>query len=48
MNSRDERRFNEAFDMLINGRWVDEEAKVNFYLYVDGEISNSEARRRLL
>lgn len=41
-------RFNEAFELLINGRWVDAEAKQNFFRYVDGEISHEEAERRLL
>lgn len=44
----EDRRFNEAFDLLINGRWVDPEAKENFFRYVDGEISRAEAERLLL
>lgn len=43
----DSERFNEAFDLLISGRWVDPEAKVNFYRYLDGEIDRAEAERRL-
>ena len=40
-------RFDEAVDMLLNGRYVDPAAKENFFKYVDGEIDREEARRRL-
>lgn len=41
-------RFDEAVDMLLNGRYVDPQAKENFFLYVDGEIDREEARKRLI
>lgn len=41
------RRFDEAVDMLLNGRCVDMQAKQDFFLYVDGVIDREEARRRL-
>jgi len=41
-------RFEEAVDMLLNGRYVDSETKQSFFAYVDGEIDREEARRRLL
>lgn len=41
-------RFDTAFDLLLDSRWLDQEAKANFYLYLDGEISLKEAERRLL
>lgn len=44
----EDKRFDVAFDLLINGRWVDPEAKQNFFRYVDGEISYDEAERLLL
>lgn len=44
----EEERFNIAFDLLINGRWVDPEAKDNFFRYIDGEIEYDEAERLLL
>lgn len=44
----EEERFNTAFDLLINGRWVDPGAKENFFRYVDGEITYEEAERLLL
>lgn len=44
----EEERFNIAFDLLINGRWVDPGAKENFFRYVDGEIDYDEAERLLL
>lgn len=41
-------RFDEAVDMLLNGRYVDSETKQNFFAYVDGQIDREEARRRLI
>lgn len=46
--SEEDKRFNIAFDLLINGRWVDGEAKHNFFRYIDGEIDYNEAERLLL
>lgn len=42
------KRFDEAVDMLLNGRYVDAEAKKSFFAYVDGEIDRDEARARLI
>lgn len=41
-------RWDEAIDVLLNGRWVDPEAKVAVFAYHDGEISKAELKRRLL
>lgn len=46
--SGDDKRFDIAFELLINGRWVDGEAKQNFFRYIDGEIDYDEAERLLL
>lgn len=46
--SAEMRRFDEAVDLLLNGRRVDSDAKQAFFDYVDGVIDRDKVREVLL